>query len=132
MSNPQVPELVILFFSQLTGQAGEDYYRMDEELSQLVQQAPGFAGVKSFTAADGERLTVVWWKDAETLLQWRELARHRVAQSAGRERWYQYYRMEVARIERRSSFDREPVQQASEPAATPSHTWTGAEDVPGR
>ncbi|MCI0355975.1 MAG: antibiotic biosynthesis monooxygenase [Acidobacteria bacterium] len=131
MSHPQGAELVILFFSLLTGQAGEDYYRMDEELSQLVKDAPGFVGVKSFQAEDGERLTVVWWKDAETLRQWRELPRHRVAQNSGRERWYQYYRMEVARIERRSSFDREPVSQASEPAATPSHTWTRAEDSPG-
>lgn len=109
MSHSQDAELVILFFSRLTDQAGDDYYRMDEELSHLVKDAPGFAGVKSFTADDGERLTVVWWKDAETLRQWRELPRHRKAQDAGRERWYQHYRMEVARIERRSSFDREPA-----------------------
>ncbi len=103
--------LVILFFSRLTEQAGEDYYRMDEELSELVKDAPGFLGVKSFAAEDGERLTVVWWKDEETLRQWRELPRHRVAQNAGRERWYQRYRMEIARIQRRTAFDREPTQK---------------------
>ncbi|MGH9509948.1 MAG: antibiotic biosynthesis monooxygenase family protein [Terriglobales bacterium] len=123
MNHSPGADLVILFFSRLTDQAGEDYYRMDDVLSRLVRDAPGFAGVKSFKAEDGERLTVVWWKDADTLRQWRELPRHRVAQQSGRERWYQYYGMEVARIERRSSFDREPAGQASEPAAAPSSVW---------
>ncbi len=118
MSDSEHEGLVILFFSRLTDQAGEDYYRMDEELSELVKDAPGFQGVRSFKAEDGERLTVVWWKDAETLRQWRELPRHRVAQNSGRERWYQYYRMEVARIERRSAFDREPAVAESITAGT--------------
>jgi heme-degrading monooxygenase HmoA len=36
-------------------------------------------------ADDGERLTVVWWEDEETLKAWREQVRHRVAQQTGRE-----------------------------------------------
>ena len=48
---------------------------------------PGFIDVKSFKADDGERLTVVWWENEETLKAWREQARHRVAQRTGRERW---------------------------------------------
>ncbi|MGH9577018.1 MAG: antibiotic biosynthesis monooxygenase family protein [Terriglobales bacterium] len=110
MSDSEHDGLVILFFSRLTDQAGEDYYQMDEELSQLVKDAPGFMGVKSFKAEGGERLTVVWWKDEETLRQWRELPRHRVAQQTGRERWYQHYRMEIARIQRRTAFNRESAQ----------------------
>ena len=49
----------------------------------------------SYSAADGERPTVVWWEDAETLKGWREQVRHRVAQRSGREQRYEYYRMEV-------------------------------------
>jgi heme-degrading monooxygenase HmoA len=101
------PELVILFFSRLTQAAGEDYRRMDQELAERVRQNPGFAGVKSFTAEDGERLTLVWWRDEASLGEWRNLERHRLAQQTGRERWYQYYRMQVARIFRRSAFTRE-------------------------
>ena len=68
---------------------------------------PGFIDVKSFTAADGERLTLVWWKDRETLLQWRNLPRHREAQETGRAKWYEYYKMEVAEVFRASDFARE-------------------------
>lgn len=113
MSDSEHDGLVILFFSRLTDHAGEDYYQMDKELSELVKDAPGFQGVKSFKAEDGERLSVVWWKDEETLRQWRELPRHRVAQQTGRDRWYQYYHMEIAHIRRRTGFSREPAKAAA-------------------
>jgi heme-degrading monooxygenase HmoA len=67
---------------------------------------PGFVDVKSFKADDGERLTVVWWENEETLRAWREHARHRIAQRTGRERWYEYYKMDVAEVIRTSQFER--------------------------
>jgi antibiotic biosynthesis monooxygenase (ABM) superfamily enzyme len=51
--------IVILFRSRLTAAAGADYAAMDAELDALVRNQPGFIDVKSFTAADGERLTLV-------------------------------------------------------------------------
>jgi heme-degrading monooxygenase HmoA len=98
--------LVILFRSKLASAAGKDYDAMNDELEALVRQQPGFVAVKSFKAEDGERLTVVWWKDKESLRKWRDLPRHRVAQATGRQKWYEYYKMEVATIERTSEFEK--------------------------
>jgi heme-degrading monooxygenase HmoA len=98
--------LVILFRSRLTAQAGQDYADAAAELLALAQSAPGFIDIKSFTAEDGERLTVVRWRDAESLRAWREHPRHIEIQTIGREKWYEYYRMEVAEVSRTSSFDR--------------------------
>jgi heme-degrading monooxygenase HmoA len=98
---------IILFRSKLTSAAGADYDAMNAELESLVRENPGFVDVKSYSAADGERLTVVWWEDEESLRRWRTLARHRVAQATGRDRWYQYYEMEVATVTRTSSFQRD-------------------------
>ena len=98
--------LVILFRSRLTEAAGADYVAMDGELEAIAREAPGFVDLKSYTAEDGERLTVVRWNDAETLRAWREHARHRQAQRIGRERWYQWYRIEVAEVMRDSAFNR--------------------------
>jgi heme-degrading monooxygenase HmoA len=67
---------------------------------------PGFIDVKSFKAEDGERLTLVWWQDEATLRAWREQARHRVAQRTGRERWYEYYKLDVAEVIRTNNFER--------------------------
>ena len=71
-----------------------------------AKSKPGFIAAKSFTAEDGERLTMVWWKDRETLEEWRTDARHMAAQNTGRERWYEYYKMEVAEVFRESKFER--------------------------
>ncbi|HLW55512.1 MAG TPA: antibiotic biosynthesis monooxygenase [Candidatus Angelobacter sp.] len=99
--------LIITFRSRLTDQAGEDYQSMNAEMEALVKENPGFIDVKSYQAADGERLTMVWWRDEESLRQWREQVRHRAAQSAGRQKWYLYYKMEVAQVIRESSFQRD-------------------------
>ena len=98
--------LVILFRSKLTAQAGDDYHRMADAMFAHARTFPGFVDVKSFTAEDGERLTVVWWQDEATLKVWATDARHRVAQQAGRDRWYEYYKMDVAEIVRVSNFTR--------------------------
>lgn len=98
--------LIILFRSKLTEQAGEDYKALDAELEKMVQENPGFIAAKAFTAADGERLTVVWWRDEASLTEWRNLIRHREAQDLGRQKWYQYYTVEVAQVTRTKSFVR--------------------------
>jgi heme-degrading monooxygenase HmoA len=106
IENQDKPSLVILFRSKLTSQAGEDYQAMNAEMETLVRQNPGFVDVKSYTAADGERLTVVWWRDEESLAEWRNQMRHREAQNTGRQKWYEYYDMDVATIVRSRSFVR--------------------------
>ncbi|HZR33522.1 MAG TPA: antibiotic biosynthesis monooxygenase [Terriglobales bacterium] len=98
--------VVIVFRSKLTSAAGEDYAAMDAELSRRVRTYPGFIAVKSFQAEDGERLTIVWWKDRISLKEWQHDPRHLQAKSAGRQRWYEYYKMEVAEVFHESGFER--------------------------
>jgi heme-degrading monooxygenase HmoA len=98
--------IVVLFRSKLVAEP-DGYDEMAAEMDALARSMPGFIDVKSFKAEDGERLTVVWWEDEETLKVWREAERHRVAQRAGRERWYEYYKMDVAEVVRSKNFTRE-------------------------
>ena len=97
--------LVVLFRSKLVD-APDGYAEMAEEMLGLAKTMPGFVDVKAFKADDGERLTLVWWQDEDTLSQWRTNARHLVAQKAGRERWYEYYTLEVAEVKRTRDFAR--------------------------
>jgi heme-degrading monooxygenase HmoA len=104
--------VVVLFRSKLTDTAPADGYpEMAEEMDRLARSMPGFIDVKAFKADDGERLTVVWWQDEETLKAWREQTRHRVAQQTGRERWYEYYKTEVAEVIRASAFENRPSSE---------------------
>jgi len=121
--------IVILFRSRLTAAAGDDYRAMDEEISALARAADGFEGVKSFRADDGERLTIVWWRDAESLARWRNAPRHRAAQETGRARWYEYYDMEVAEVVRESHFAR-GTSAAAEEDAPPRPAVTASAKAP--
>src|SRR4030095_17234893 len=107
--------LIVLFRSKLVPEP-EGYAEMAQEMSDLAKTMPGFIDVKAYTAADGERLTVVWWEDEDTLRAWRTNARHLVAQKAGRERWYEYYDLEVAEVVRRKQFVR--------PAGVTARGWS--------
>jgi heme-degrading monooxygenase HmoA len=98
--------ILVLFRSKLV-HPSSGYPEMADEMEQLARTMPGFVDVKAYKAEDGERLTVVFWQDEQTLRAWREQARHRVAQRMGREQWYQYYKMDVATIVRSTEFNRE-------------------------
>ena len=97
--------LVVLFRSKLVPQP-EGYAEMAQEMLDAAMSMPGFIDVKAFKAEDGERLTLVWWQDEDTLRAWRTHARHLVAQKLGRERWYEYYTIEVAEVIRSKQFVR--------------------------
>jgi len=96
--------LVILFRSKLTATAGEEYAQMAAEMDAHARTFDGYIDVKAYLAEDGERLTVVWWRDEESLAVWRNDVRHRFAQEAGRARWYEYYKMDVAEVIRQKDF----------------------------
>jgi len=97
--------VIVLFRSKLVDES-HGYDAMAREMEDLARTMEGFIDVKAFKAEDGERLTVVWWENEETLKGWRENVRHRVAQRLGREQWYDYYKIEVAEVVRQNSFAR--------------------------
>jgi heme-degrading monooxygenase HmoA len=95
--------LVILFRSRLKEQV-DGYEAMAAEMLELGRGMPGFIDFKSFHAEDGEQLSVAWWENEETLAAWRNHPRHQLAQRLAREQWYEYFKVAVAHIVRRTGF----------------------------
>ena len=98
--------MLIAFRSKLMADAGDDYGAMAAAMEQHARQFAGFVDVKAFKAADGERLTLVWWQDEATLDAWSNDLKHGAAKSLGRAKWYEYYKIDVAKIVRTSNFER--------------------------
>ncbi len=98
--------VVVVFRSRLNAEAGEDYSEMAAEMLATAKEMPGFVEFKSFKADDGERVSLVYWQDHETMAAWRAHPRHRVAQNLGRSKWYASYRIEVADVKRENAFER--------------------------
>ena len=98
--------VVVVFRSRLSAEAGDDYSEMAAEMLATAKEMPGFVEFKSFKADDGERVSLVYWQDHETMAAWRAHPRHRVAQASGRAKWYAEYRIEVADVVRENKFER--------------------------
>jgi len=92
--------MIVLFRSQLTEAAGDDYAATAAAMVARARTMPGFVDFKHFQADDGERLAVIRWESEETLRAWAEDPEHRAAQRLGRERWYRYFRIDVAAVVR--------------------------------
>jgi heme-degrading monooxygenase HmoA len=93
-----MPQVLTVFRNRLRDDHVEEYRAMSARMSELAASMPGFVDAKTFTADDGERVTVVTFDDAETQRAWREHPEHRDAQRAGVDRFYETYSIQVAEI----------------------------------
>ena len=98
--------VVVVFRSRLSAEAGDDYSEMAAEMLATAKEMAGFVEFNSFKADDGERVSLVYWQDHETMAAWRNHPRHRIAQNSGRSKWYAEFRVEVADIVRETKFAR--------------------------
>lgn len=98
--------IVTVFRNRLRADNVEDYRATSARMDALARSMPGFLDAKTFTADDGERVTVVTFADAETQRAWREHPEHREAQRAGVEHFYETYSIQVAEVTYAHTFDR--------------------------
>ena len=96
--------MVTVFRSRLRDEAGAEFHELSAAMLELAQGMPGFVDYKSFTAEDGERVTVVTFADAESQRAWREQTDHSAAQQAGRDRFYSEYSIQVGEVSRVRQF----------------------------
>ena len=84
-----------MFRSRLRPGVEEEYGLLAAEMTALAQGMPGFVNSKTFAHTDGERVTVVTFKDIASHAAWKEHPAHRQAQEIGRERLYSEYSIRV-------------------------------------
>ena len=65
---------------------------------ELAKQQPGFLGIESARNEIG--ITVSYWKDLESIRQWKQHAEHQLAQKMGKEKWYSHYKTRICKVER--------------------------------
>lgn len=95
---PEPPYYAVIFSSTL--KSADGYGAMAERMVELALTQPGCLGVESTRDAAGYGITVSYWRDEESIAQWRQNAEHREARRLGRERWYEHFTLRVARVER--------------------------------
>jgi heme-degrading monooxygenase HmoA len=93
-------QIAVIFASQRTAEDEPGYAAAAEAMDRLAAAQPGYRGIESARGADGFGITVSYWADEASALAWREQAEHAAIRAIGRERWYETYRVQVARVER--------------------------------
>lgn len=103
-TTPDPPYWCVVFTSRRTEPHAEEYAAMSQRMVELARTMPGFLGMESARDGDGVGITVSYWESEEAIRHWRDHAEHRVAQKAGRDRFYTWYELRVCRVERAYSF----------------------------
>ena len=91
--------ILTVFRSRLAdGAYDAGYEARAEEMLERAQSMPGFLEFKSYTADDGERVSIIQFESHQAQQAWARDAEHRTAQGEGRAAFYAEYRIVVADV----------------------------------
>ena len=99
---PEPPYYAVIFTSNRT-KGDNGYAEMSVAMEELVKKQPGFLGFESARNETG--ITVSYWKDLESIRNWRENDKHSEAKEKGRELWYNKFKVRIAKVERDYGFE---------------------------
>ena len=100
--------VVTVFRSRLRRDAeANGYGELAARMEGRARAMPGFVDFKSFTATDGERLSVIVFDTIAHQRAWRDDSEHRVAQQRGRDAFYSEYSISVCQELGRRNFQTE-------------------------
>jgi heme-degrading monooxygenase HmoA len=96
--------VITIFRSRLRPEHQQQYSVWAARMHDTAIRMPGFISIKTFTAEDGERVSLVEFESEEAIRAWREHTEHREAQDLGRKLFYSEYRIQVCQPIRDYSF----------------------------
>lgn len=99
----ETPYYAVIFSTTRT-EGDNGYGEMAEKMDQLAATMPGYLGVESTRNEIG--ITVSYWKDLESIKNWKYNLEHTMARDMGRETWYQSYRLRIAKVEKDYGFEK--------------------------
>ena len=88
----------------------DEYLKIAKELEPELKNIPGFISIERFQSIyhPEKILSLSFWESEEAIKEWRNLDKHRSAQSKGRENIFEDYHLRIASVTRDyGMFDRE-------------------------
>ena len=99
---PQPPYYAVIFTNVQSNNL-EGYAQMAQQMESLAKQQPGYLGFEA--ARDGLGIAVSYWQDETSILAWKNVAEHQLAQKVGRDKWYSDYTTRICKVEREYNKD---------------------------
>ena len=97
---PRPPYYAVIFTNQRRDDGDKGYGATADRMVELAATMPGFLGIESVRNADGLGITVSYWRDENSIRNWRANAEHTMARERGRNEWYADFELRVAKVER--------------------------------
>jgi heme-degrading monooxygenase HmoA len=94
----QPPYYAVIFTSIRTSIDEKGYQSTAAMMEKLACQQDGYLGAESARNEIG--ITVSYWSSPDAILKWKKELAHQAAQTLGKEKWYENYRVRVCKVER--------------------------------
>jgi heme-degrading monooxygenase HmoA len=105
--------VVTVFRSRLRAGVEDAYGEVADEMSRLARTMEGFIDERFYLAPDGERVTIVRFRDAASHRAWASHPAHLAAQDRGRSEFYSWYDISVGEETYARTFDGPPPQPSA-------------------
>jgi heme-degrading monooxygenase HmoA len=104
IAHTPIPPYYAVIFTSTRTEGDNGYDEMAELMVKLASEQDGFLGVES--ARNDIGITVSYWRDLQSIQQWRKHAEHTIARNKGRTDWYSAFKTRIALVERDYGFER--------------------------
>ncbi len=98
---PTPPYFAVIFTSKRSD-VDNGYKEISNRMLELASKEDGFLGVESVREEYG--ITVSYWKDLESINNWKNDLEHKAAQARGRKEWYLEFKVRITKVERDHQF----------------------------
>lgn len=104
IADTPTPPYYAVIFTSIRTRVDNGYSEMSDKMIELASQEDGFLGVES--AREEYGITVSYWKDLESINNWRNNMAHKIAKERGRKEWYLQFKMRIAKVELDTQFSK--------------------------
>ena len=101
-----------IFTNQRSEEGSDLYPVMSEQMVELAAKQLGFLGVESVRGDDGLGITVSYWESRDAISAWGRHGEHVIAKRHGRQEFYLWFQLRIAKVEETRSFGMEQLDDA--------------------
>lgn len=100
-NTPKPPYYLVSFSSTLSGEELDKYEVIGDRMVKLAKTMPGFLGLESVRdPKTGFGVTISYWSDKKSILNWKTQHEHKLAQQLGKEVFYSQFKTRIAKVEK--------------------------------
>lgn len=97
------PYYAVIFTSVQTSET-EGYAQMSIAMENLAKKQPGYLGIEHARSEIG--ITISYWDSLNAIKLWKENLEHKKAQQKGIEKWCQWYKVKICKVEHAYEFSK--------------------------